>query len=363
MIAIASPDAGAAPQEMPRASWRLRIAVIPERYGRVMSPCSSIRLFSFTERFPADVRYLLPEEIEAFDPHVVIWNRTALASIRDVEFVERARGSGATLVYDLDDNLLAMEHHPERDSYKGLLDSVRQSLALADIVWCSTRRLADAISGETAAVAWLPNALDPALWQSSEMAAGATEKSANAPLRLLYMGTRTHDEDFGLLDEALTKLEAERPGSFRLTLVGVNAKGVHQRPWLDVLSPPSHVGASYPAFVHWFARHRGFDLGVAPLIDNDFNRAKSSIKVLDYAAIGLATLASRVPAYMDDASGDRLLVENSAEAWCGAIAHLMDHPDELSSLAENARRLVGPLPFEKAVSDRWENLLELRGGA
>ena len=36
-------------------------------------------------------------------------------------------------------------------------------------------------------------------------------------------------------------------------------------------------------------------IGLAPLLDTAFNRSKSPIKAMDYAAIGLATLASDMP--------------------------------------------------------------------
>ena len=43
-----------------RSQHALRIAVIPERYGTVMSPCACIRLQAFTEPFPADVSDVIP---------------------------------------------------------------------------------------------------------------------------------------------------------------------------------------------------------------------------------------------------------------------------------------------------------------
>ena len=64
-------------------------------------------------------------------------------------------------------------------------------------------------------------------------------------------------------------------------------------------------------------RSRGWDIGLAPLDDTEFNVAKQATKFRDYAWAGLAIVCSRVPTYqrpmIDGIHG--LLVENAAIAW------------------------------------------------
>lgn len=175
------------------------------------------------------------------------------------------------------------------------------------------------------------------------------------------MGTRTHDDDFRLLDSALQQVWERRPNAFTLTLVGVNAGESDTRPWMDGQSPPAHVGASYPAFVHWFSRLRGFHAGMAPLLGSDFNRCKSSIKVLDYAAMGVATLASNVPAYADDAHEDRILIDNTSGAWVDQIVSLIDRQLAVDKVAACAALRVGPDVFAEAVARRWESCMQILG--
>jgi hypothetical protein len=299
---------------------------------------------------------LIPEELEAFSPHVVIWNRGAVTEDQHFELIADAGQRGARLIYDLDDNLLAMEDHPERQAYATIIAAVRRSISLAEVTWCSTPLLASAIEAEGGVVQWMPNALDDALWKAAEPVAAETTRVGQ--LRLLYMGTRTHDEDFRLLDQALEVAWSEREGKFSLTLIGVNANVSRPRPWLSVESPPAHVGASYPAFVHWYSRLRGFHIGMAPLLDSTFNRCKSSIKVLDYAQLGLVTVASNVAAYRDDAMEDRILVDNTPQDWARCIVQLVDQTLPLELLAMNARQRVSAAAFEAAVARRWSSCME-----
>jgi glycosyltransferase involved in cell wall biosynthesis len=307
-----------------------------------------------------EARYILPSEIRRYQPDVIVWQRVALADVTQVDqLASTAKQIGARLIYDLDDNLLDVAQHGENASYSEKVAAVRRSLAVADEVWCSTQNLAQRAQLEArATVQVLSNALDPDLWARDAVNVRPGH-SGMAPLQLIYMGTRTHDDDFALLASALTTLHQESPGSFELTLVGVRTSDVSATPWLRTLSPPGYVGASYPAFVHWFKQLDGFDLGVAPLLSSTFNDCKSCIKVLDYAAIGLPTLASNVPAYAQ-ALTDGInchLVENDAEAWVSAIRSLSQDRGNLAITASEAAALTGVEVFAHAVNARLKRLL------
>ena len=333
----------------------LRVAIVPERYGRVLSPCASIRLQPFFDAMDRkgdmEFRYLLPSELQRYAPDVVVWHRVSITVKRDLEILGQLRRQrGTRLIFDLDDNLLDLEGHGERASYEAMSESVRVSIELADEVWTSTSRLAARAARETrAAVNVLPNALDPELWEPVQRSAPV--QRGGGPLRLLYMGTRTHDADFALLEQALIRLQSERPGCFELSVIGVRTRAGEAPAWLRTLDPPPHVGASYPAFVAWFSRLSGFDLGVAPLLSSAFNDCKSPIKVLDYAAIGLPTLASAVPAYTDSLRTglDCLHAENDIAAWTRALGEVASDRAGLLPIAEQATRLVAPEAFAEGV--------------
>jgi len=344
----------------------IKVAILPERYGPVFSPCASIRLASFFDSLRAgggeiEVRYLILPELEAYKPDLVVWHRVALPTLQDIdELGQILRRIDARAIYDLDDNLLDLDGHGEAAAYESKKRAVRESLKMADEVWCSTTRLAERVATETGArVVHLPNALAPEYWPTRS-ALGAS--NGHQPLRMIYMGTRTHDDDFHLLERALVRADEVAPGSFTLTTVGVRANCRSSRQsWLKELDPPAHVGASYPAFTHWFAQQGGFDLGVAPLIDNRFNACKSCIKVLDYAAVGLPTLASNVPAYSDSLrdGSDCLLVDNDTQAWSSAVLRICKDRASLASLREPAARLVAPSVFLEGVDARLKRVMDV----
>jgi glycosyltransferase involved in cell wall biosynthesis len=83
-----------------------------------------------------------------------------------------------------------------------------------------------------------------------------------------------------------------------------------------------------------------FDIGIAPLSDIDFNRARSSIKLKEYAAAGVPWLASPIGPYagLGEKQGGRLVAD---DRWHEQLTRLIDKPRDRRRLAKRARKWVG----------------------
>jgi glycosyltransferase involved in cell wall biosynthesis len=99
----------------------------------------------------------------------------------------------------------------------------------------------------------------------------------------------------------------------------------------------------------------GFDIGIAPLADVPFNRARSSIKVKEYAASGVPWLASPVGPYatLTEAEGGRLVQD---EGWYEALTQLVRHRRDRRALGRQARAWARTQLID-AATDRWEKVL------
>jgi glycosyltransferase involved in cell wall biosynthesis len=77
----------------------------------------------------------------------------------------------------------------------------------------------------------------------------------------------------------------------------------------------------YHAFV------RGLDIGMAPLLDDAFNRSRSDVKFLEYACHGVAPVVQRLVPYLDSVrDGDNGLLASSPEELVRAVETLArDH--------------------------------------
>jgi hypothetical protein len=95
-----------------------------------------------------------------------------------------------------------------------------------------------------------------------------------------------------------------------------------------------------------------FDIGIAPLIDNRFNRGRSNVKVKEYAAAGAMWLASPAGPYVGMGPGQGgELVEDGV--WFETLARYVEDYRRRLAMMEEAREWVRR-DSATAAATRWE---------
>jgi GT2 family glycosyltransferase/glycosyltransferase involved in cell wall biosynthesis len=322
---------------------RTRIAIVPERYGngfpthdayiRLLHPLHHPDITGDTEVIVTDA-----ESIFDYTADIIVTQRYAIPDLRTAAaLATHARESGATLIFDLDDDLLNI---PTKYMDAALLRPrakvVRRMLELADSVWVPTPTLAANLATIRSDAIVLADRLDERIW-TRETTPGPIR---DEPVRVLCMGTMTHDDDLTMLLPALVRLRAEFGDRVAIDIVGMTNR-VDLPAGVNRLKPSEHATLSYPGFVDWLTRYRpGWHIGLAPLRDTPFNNAKSPIKVMDYAALGLCVLASDTPVYrgsIADGPAGRL-VPNTENGWYDALDCLMRDRDLRRTMGIRARQ-------------------------
>jgi glycosyltransferase involved in cell wall biosynthesis len=141
---------------------------------------------------------------------------------------------------------------------------------------------------------------------------------------------------------ARERLFRERGLRLVLQLVGGMDEEAPSLRWYERLEIPDR-DASYPRFVRWLRQTVTWDLAVAPLAPNAFNEAKSALKFLEYAALGVPGIFSNVGEYdaaLENRQTGLLIDPNSADDWEEAIVELASNCSLREKLAANARRKV-----------------------
>jgi glycosyltransferase involved in cell wall biosynthesis len=195
-----------------------------------------------------------------------------------------------------------------------------------------------------AAVEVVPNALDEGLWfrgrRSGELhprtsADRLVSEAGRDVIRILYYGTRTHEGDLDLVRPALERFENEFPGRVQLTVAGGVPRS-SEATWFTRLDIPSG-STHYPSFVKWIREIApDFDFAIAPLVDDPFNRSKSDLKYLEYAALGLPGIYSDVAAYGSVESGITGLVARDESDWLEAFGQIVGDSALRGELRRNA---------------------------
>ncbi|NNC81493.1 MAG: glycosyltransferase [Acidimicrobiales bacterium] len=265
-----------------------------------------------------------PDELDLANLDAVLVQRTALADLSAAErLVEQARDAGVRLLVDVDDHF--GEIRPGTDQYElyaPRVPALDHLVSNADLVLVSTAELAHSYGiGHDSRMRVVPNSLDPRLWRRYERPDQIPERRPG-PVRFVYMGTATHDEDFELIVPALDDLAGER--EIELSIIGA-VRNPPDRSWIHRIDPPRGAGL-YPRFVQWLMQQERFDIGLAPLVESKFNAAKSDIKFLDYCAMGAIPVVSNVEAYEGDSHLEGLAyhARSSVSAWTKVLHFAVD---------------------------------------
>jgi glycosyltransferase involved in cell wall biosynthesis len=263
--------------------------------------------------------------------------------------IAAARLRRVPVVYDSDDliwdpRLRAYERLDARlapAAVRHVLAEIRRArwlIALADALVLSTPFLAGLARARFRRPAHVHlNALSAEVVAASEAAAAARRAAAGVTLAHFSGSRHVHDDDLAAVGEALRAALAARPDA-RLLLVGEVAvpaplAGAEWAPRVERRPP---VG--WPALPALIA---AADLNLAPLVDNPQRRAKSAVKYLEAAAVGVPTLAARLEPYsyaiIDGVTG--ALAETPAE-WAAELARLAGDRELRRELGAAARRHV-----------------------
>jgi GT2 family glycosyltransferase/glycosyltransferase involved in cell wall biosynthesis len=273
----------------------------------------------------------------AADGDILVVQRTALTDVQAAHrLIVHCRQRNIRLVYEIDDNLFAMPgHHSEEEAYHRAMQPVITILPYVDLLVVVSEKLKEKAQAFNRNVCVLPNALDERLWRADT--SRKPPGNGDATTRILYMGSRTHANDLLVIKEAILRLTNEYATKVTLDVVGGVTVGEEQ-PWFHVPSHPLEARVNYQTFVEWFRTAAPWRIGVIPLADTEFNRCKSYIKYLDYAALGLATVCSDLEPYQGVVRNgiNGILVENSTEAWYHALKRLIEEPALRTTLGQVA---------------------------
>jgi GT2 family glycosyltransferase/glycosyltransferase involved in cell wall biosynthesis len=305
------------------------VLVMPDRYDDgTITPCGFIRLVQPFDHLATTHGDMLVEAVDfesalARDADVLVCQRHVAPDLATAErLIDHCRVRGIRLVYDLDDDLVSIPPtHPEAARLVPLAEVVHRFIAAADSVWAATPELRRRLTSIRPDVEIVRNAHDDRIWRRAPPGPTSLHRE---PVRILYMGTATHDDELEFLAPVAEALQRQFGRRVRFDVVGVASREHLPRGFDRVVPEASPTTRSYPGFVEWFCRQR-WDLAVAPLLDSPFNRCKSAIKLLDYAALGLPIVASQHAEYaVAFGAGTGVhLVANTTDAWVEALSRLV----------------------------------------
>jgi len=276
------------------------------------------------------------------DADVVVLQRPL--DTRVVEAIPHLQRHGSAVVVEVDDDFtrLHVKHpmfrglHPQQShavNWRHLL----RACALADAVTVTTPALADRYAGGKGWV--LPNLVPAQL----------LEVHAEGDGRTVGWGgfTATHVDDLTVTRGGVARA-LEETGA-RFAVVG-SGDGV--RAQLALSSDPAATGPL--PFAEYHQALAQIDVGIAPLLDTKFNAAKSALKLLEYAALGIAAVASPRADYLRlHNEGIGLLATDRARDWRRQVRLLLTDHACREDTAARAKAIVAERHTYERQAWRW----------
>src|SRR5689334_12826265 len=135
-----------------------------------------------------------------------------------------------------------------------------------------------------------------------------------------------------------------------------------RRPPRSTLFPYTTLFRSFDA---WPRALSALGIGLAPLADSTFNRAKSWLKPLEMAAVGVPCVMSALPEYREIHSlGVGLLAERTKD-WYRLVGALVRDASRRAELAARGRDVAAGLTYERYAMlwwDSWSLAYEVENG-
>ncbi len=238
------------------------------------------------------------------------------------------------IIFEFDDALDKLPHsHPGFDYYNGLKTRIEAYIRNADLVTVSTEELKQYYQSWNKNIVVLPNTLRKKHWP-----ANIKNEKRDDTVRLLFAGTNTHAADFGTILPAVKQILDEFKEKVELLLWGEQIPELAGYPNVKTAAGFQRDYGQYLKTLQCL----NADIALAPLEVNDFNRAKSNIKWLEYSAAGIAGIYADLPAYNRDVvhGENGFLAGADAAGWYTAMKELITDREKREHLAQTAQGVV-----------------------
>jgi glycosyltransferase involved in cell wall biosynthesis len=391
---------------------KIKVLVIPSDKTGGVGFFRSIEPHTFLEKlypdeFRIDIRFVEefePNESYLKDYQIVHFHRTATHYERMDEFFRVCQKLGIVTIMDLDDYWTPPHTHPAHNLVRqhGLDKLIIDNLKKVDYVTTTTKTFANIIRPINKNVFVIPNAIN----SESEQFKTKTEESDK--IRIGYLCGSSHLHDIKLMS-SISRIPQEYKNT-QLVLCGFDLRGTVKEINKDTgetrertIKPMETVwyeyekvftdnykncSPQYKTFLNKFIKddfnqwnnenyrrvwtkpisnyasnYNLFDISLAPLVDNIFNKVKSNLKVVEAGFHKKVLIAQNLEPYNEDiidgVNGFLIDSTKNHKDWNKKLKLLINNPEKIKEMGENLYETVQKYEIREVSKTRRELYLSL----
>lgn len=301
------------------------------------------------EAVPEEARLPSVTELAKVAPDVVLLHQRLGPAVEETVRAWRKSHPKLRILYGMDDRLDAVPrkssiYHHARRTTRDARARLRNLFALSDAVVVSTAPLAELVRDirpETE-VHIIPNAIERETW---EPLFRELEVKRRMPTRLLrkprvgWIGAMQHRGDLELLIPVIEATKNDVHWVFMgMWLPEFEHLVAEKHGWVDFNEYPKKMAAL------------DLDLALAPLELNEFNEAKSNLRLIEYGALGYPVIATDITPYRTN-NPPVTLLPNEPDLWIDAIRKQLFDSKRLLQKGRDLHQWV----IENYILDDWKN--------
>ena len=240
-------------------------------------------------------------------------------------FVRFLTFRGVRLVYDFDDPFFHFYDQHRSGFVRALFgNKIRKIIRMATAVIAGNRYLAAYAAEEKRDAVIIPSVVDLERYSTVKACFDPAK-----PFTIGWIGTPSTVPHLRAAQKALTEFCSNR--NARIVLVGSGTTGLEDfpaeiRPWSEATEVSDILE---------------FDVGVMPLPDTPFNRGKGAMKIMQYMACGIPTIASPVGFNTEIVQhGKNGFLAESHDDWIRCLTTLYDQRELCRALGAEGRKTM-----------------------
>ncbi|MDR2873611.1 MAG: glycosyltransferase, partial [Methanobrevibacter sp.] len=327
---------------------KINVAIFPENF---ISPSYYIRLFSPLKELSktGKFKFFIHDDLldineinhKCFD--IILVQRSV--DLNPENIIKKCKKYNIKVIYETDDDLINIpKEHVDHINYKHKIENIKFLAKNSSLIIVSTPILKKRYEKYNNNIEIIKNHEIKILSNELPIKIGYSD-SKNRKIKVGYFGGDTHQQDVLILKKPIENLK-KKGLDFQFEVLGTykekDLKIYGLEPLINILEYPTDDNTAgrflnFKDFMKLLKKVVKWDIGVCPLIENEFNLGKSELKYIEYASLGIPSISSAVEPYKSTIKdGYNGFLASTPEEWEEKLEKLITTKQLREEILNNA---------------------------